>query len=45
MKEISRKVIFVKRNHVRCTNKLYMKFTIYLQTTVHLQYATYFSVT
>ena len=28
MKAISRKVIFVKRNHVRCANKLYMKFTV-----------------
>ena len=34
MKAISRKVIFVKRNNVRCANKLYMKFTVYLQTTV-----------
>ena len=42
MKAISRKVIFVKRNHVRRANKLYMKFTVYLQTTlvsstIHLQ--------
>ena len=34
MKAISRKVIFVKRNHVRCANKRYMKFAVYLQTTV-----------
>ena len=41
MKAISRKVIFVKRNQVRRANKLYMKFTVYLQTavcnTIHLQ--------
>ena len=33
-KQLAAKVIFVKRKHVRRTNKLYMKFTVYLQTTV-----------